>query len=240
MRLLGTWITQSDISFSENLSDFSFDWLCIDMEHSTISYEQMKNHIISINSKGKEAFVRVGKNDSLEIKRALDAGADGIIVPMINSYEEALLAVDSCFYPPIGKRGFGLTRANSFGDKFENYTKNTSLSVKLIVQIEHKNAIKDLEKILSHDMIDGSMIGPYDLSGSLNKPGKFNDKEVQHYLNEYLEIAKRFDKKIGYHLITDNPKELTTIFEKGYDFVALNFDIYYLRLAIKNLLKDSS
>ena len=60
MRLLGTWITQSDISFSENLSDFSFDWLCIDMEHSTISYEQMKNHIISINSKGKEAFVRDG------------------------------------------------------------------------------------------------------------------------------------------------------------------------------------
>lgn len=238
--LLGTWITQGDITFSDSISDFDFDWLCIDMEHTTISFEQMKNHIIAIKSKNKEAFVRVGKNDLLEIKKALDAGADGIIVPMINSYEDAMKAIENCFYPPKGKRGFGLTRANSYGDIFEDYTNQISKKIKLIVQIEHYQVIKDLNQILLNENIYGSFIGPYDLSGSLNKPGKFSDDDVQKYLKQYIEIASGHNKIIGYHLVTENPYEIKEIIGQGYNFIAINFDMFFLRHGIKIFLNKNN
>ena len=100
------------------------------------------------------------------------------------------------FYPPIGKRGFGLTRANSYGDNFEEYTNLISKKIKLIVQVEHYQAIKDLNQILLNEYIYGSFIGPYDLSGSLKKPGKAIDDDVQKYLKQYIEIASGHNKII--------------------------------------------
>ena len=123
-----------------------FDWLCIDMNiHRFLT----QNLIFTIQSKFKKAYVRVGENNPRIIKRVLDAGADGIIVPMVNSAEDALKAIQSVKYPPQGKRGVGLARAQGYGFDFENYKNNKAKEIKLIVQIEHINAIENLHSIFS-------------------------------------------------------------------------------------------
>ena len=104
---IGSWITLNNASVAEILSDAGFDWLCIDMEHSVTDYAEAQQLILTIQSKGLKAFVRVGENNTRIIKRVLDAGADGIIVPSVNSLEEAEKAVQAVKYPPEGKRGVG-------------------------------------------------------------------------------------------------------------------------------------
>ena len=119
--IIGSWITLNNPSVAEILADAGFDWLCIDMEHSVTDYFEAQQLILAIQSKGIKAFVRVGENNMRIIKRVLDAGADGIIVPSVNSAAEAQKAVDSVKYPPFGKRGVGLARAQSYGFGFESY-----------------------------------------------------------------------------------------------------------------------
>ena len=118
---IGSWITLNNSSIAEIMADAGFDWLCIDLEHTTIDYNEVQQLILAIQSKGLKAFVRVGENNPRIIKRVLDAGADGIIVPMVNSKQDALKAVDSVKYPPKGKRGVGLSRAQGYGFNFEKY-----------------------------------------------------------------------------------------------------------------------
>ena len=113
--LIGSWITLNHFSIAEIMSEAGFDWLCIDMEHSVIDYFEAQQLIAIIQSKGIKAFVRVGENNARIIKRVLDAGADGIIVPMVNSKEEAIKAIEAVKYPPKGKRGVGLARAQKYG-----------------------------------------------------------------------------------------------------------------------------
>ncbi len=148
--LIGSWITLNHISVAEVLADAGFDWLCVDLEHSVTDYAEAQQLIMAIQSKGIKAFVRVGENNARIIKRVLDAGADGIIVPSVNSADEARRAVEAVKYPPIGKRGVGLARAQSYGFGFEDYRDNKSTQIKLIVQIEHINAIKQLDNIISN------------------------------------------------------------------------------------------
>ena len=176
---IGSWITLGHFSIAEIMADAGFDWLCIDIEHSVIDFYETEQLIAAIEAKGCVPYVRVGANDPLIIKRVLDAGAKGIIVPMINSKEDAQKAVNAVKYPPVGRRGVGLARAQGYGFDFENYSKTTHAELKVIAQIEHVDAIKNLEEIVLADGVDGTIIGPYDLSGSMGKPGKYDDSDVQ-------------------------------------------------------------
>ena len=198
---IGSWITLNHTSIVEIIAEAGFDWLCVDLEHSVTDYKEAQQLISTIQSKGILAYVRVGENNPLIIKRVLDAGADGIIIPSINSKKEALKAVESIFYPPIGKRGVGLARAQKYGFDFENYRDDKAKKIKIIAQIEHVDAINELESILKIDEIDGTFIGPYDLSGSMGKPGQYDDKDVKEVLLKYEKIVKNYDKLIGYHVI---------------------------------------
>ena len=165
---IGSWITLSHFSIVEIMADAGFDWLCIDLEHSVIDYYEAEILIATIQSKGIKPYVRIGKNDALIIKRVLDAGAEGIIIPMINSKADAIKAIESVKYPPKGSRGVGLARAQNYGFSFNEYYDRINEDIRIIVQIEHIDAIRNLKDILSLDEIHGSIIGPYDLSGSLN------------------------------------------------------------------------
>jgi 2-keto-3-deoxy-L-rhamnonate aldolase RhmA len=181
---LGSWITLNNPSIAEIMADAGFDWLCVDMEHSIIDYSEAQQLIATIQSKGKKAYVRVGENNNRIIKRVLDAGADGIIVPMVNSKEDAIKAIKSTKYPPLGNRGVGLARAQNYGFGFDNYKNNIADKIKLIVQIEHIDAVNNLDDILSLDEIDGTFIGPYDLSGSMGKPDyKLVDEKIKSGYN---------------------------------------------------------
>jgi 2-keto-3-deoxy-L-rhamnonate aldolase RhmA len=225
---LGSWITLNHPSIAEIMADAGFDWLCIDMEHSVTDYFEAQQLIMAIQSKGLKAFVRVGENNSRIIKRILDAGADGIIVPSVSSREEAIKAVQSVKYPPFGKRGVGLSRAQSYGFGFESYKDEKAKEIKLIVQIEHIDAVRNLESIIEVDGVDGTFIGPYDLSGSMGKPGRYDDDDVKEALQRYETVAKRYDKLIGFHVIQPNYDLVVEKMNKGYNFIAFSLDILFL------------
>jgi 2-keto-3-deoxy-L-rhamnonate aldolase RhmA len=225
---LGSWITLNHPSIAEIMADAGFDWLCIDMEHSVTDYFEAQQLIMAIQSKGLKAFVRVGENNSRIIKRILDAGADGIIVPSVSSREEAIKAVQSVKYPPFGKRGVGLSRAQSYGFGFESYKDEKAKEIKLIVQIEHIDAVRNLESIIEVDGVDGTFIGPYDLSGSMGKPGRYDDDDVKEALRRYETVAKKYNKLIGFHVIQPNYDLVVEKMNKGYNFIAFSLDILFL------------
>ena len=234
---LGSWISLGHPSIAEVMADAGFDWLCIDLEHSVTDYFEAQQLIMAIQGKGLKAYVRVGENNTRIIKRILDAGADGIIVPSVNSAEEAVKAVKAVKYPPIGNRGVGLARAQGYGFNFENYRDIKTKDIKLIVQIEHINAIKELNAILKIDGVDGTFIGPYDLSGSLGKPGQWDEPEVVDAMKIYEETVKKYDKWVGFHVVPPDYKLVQEKKKRGYNFVAFSFDAYFLGQTIRDQLK---
>lgn len=225
---IGSWITLNNLSVAEIMADSGFDWLCIDLEHSVIDFNATQNIIIAIHGKGLPAYVRVGENNPLIIKRVLDAGADGIIVPLINSKEDAEKAAQAIRYPPKGKRGVGLARAQKYGFGFDAYKNSYLKKINLIAQIEHIDAVNNLEEILNVDGIDGTFIGPYDLSGSLGKPGMFENSEVKKAIKKYEAVAKKYNKLIGFHVILPDYKLVKRKIKKGYNFLAFSLDIIFL------------
>jgi 2-keto-3-deoxy-L-rhamnonate aldolase RhmA len=236
--LIGTWVTLNHPSIAEIMADAGFDWICVDMEHSVTDYAEAQLLIMAIQGKGVKAFVRVGENNARIIKRVLDAGADGIIVPSVSSKEEAIKAVNAVKYPPLGTRGVGLARAQSYGFDFENYRDNKTKDIKLIVQIEHINAVKELESIINVDGIDGTFIGPYDLSGSMGKPGQYDDEDVKKVLNDYETIAKKHDKLIGYHVIKPDFQLVHDKVNEGYNFIAFSLDTVFLGTKVREQMSQ--
>ena len=235
---IGSWVTLNHPSIAEIMSDAGFDWLCVDMEHSVTDYYEAQLLISAIQSKGIKAYVRVGENNARIIKRVLDAGADGIIVPSVNSKEDAIKAVNAVNYPPIGKRGVGLARAQNYGFNFEDYRDGKAKNITLIVQIEHINAIKELEEIINTDGIDGTFIGPYDLSGSIGKPGNWDDEDVKEALAKYEKIAKKYDKLMGFHVVPPDYNLVNDKIDKGYNFIAFGFDAMFLGSIIRKEIKN--
>lgn len=235
---LGSWISLNNPSIAEIMADAGFDWLCIDMEHSVTDYFEAQQLIMAIQGKGLKAFVRVGENNARIIKRVLDAGADGIIVPSVNSKSDALKAVNAVKYPPHGTRGVGLARAQGYGFNFENYRDGKAKEITLIAQIEHINAIRELDDIIQVEGIDGTFIGPYDLSGSMGKPGQYDDNDVKAALEQYENIAKKYDKWIGFHVVPPDHALLLDKMNKGYNFLAFSFDAYFLGQMMRDQLKN--
>ena len=234
---IGSWITLPHFSIAEVMADAGFDWLCVDMEHSVIDYYEAEQLIATIRAKGIPPFVRVGENNPRIIKRVLDAGAEGIIVPSVNSQQEAIKAVEAIKYPPLGKRGVGLARAQKYGFGFEEYRDNLAKKIRLIVQIEHIDAIRNLDQIINTEGIDGTFIGPYDLSGSIGKPGRYDDEDVQLALNKYEQIANRYNKWMGYHVIRPDHRMVLEKIQKGYNFIAFSLDTLFLGTICRNQLK---
>ena len=234
---IGSWLTLNHFSIAEIMAEAGFDWLCVDLEHSVTDYFEAQQLIATIQSKGLKSYVRVGENNPLIIKRVLDAGADGIIVPSVDSKQEAIEAVRSVKYPPKGRRGVGLARAQKYGFGFDEYRDGKAKEISLIAQIEHINAINELEEIINVEGIDGTFIGPYDLSGSMGKPGRYNDKDVQQALERYEKIAMKYDKLIGFHVIEPDFNLITEKINKGYNFIAFSLDTIFLGKKVRYEMK---
>ena len=231
---LGSWITLNHFSIVEIMADAGFDWLCIDLEHSVIDYFEAEQLIATMEAKGCIPYVRVGENNPLIIKRMLDAGAVGIIVPAVNSKEDAIRAVKSVKYPPLGNRGVGLARAQNYGFGFDEYVEKINSRTIVIVQIEHIDAINNLEEILSTKGVDGSIIGPYDLSGSMGKPGEYNEPDVKKALEKYERLAKDIGKPFGYHVIEPDYKLVLEKIDLGYTIIAFSLDTLFLGSICRN------
>lgn len=225
---IGSWLTIPHQAVVEILSTAGFEWLTIDMEHSPISIETIMNLIGHIQGNGMQALVRVSKNEEVAIKRVLDAGADGVIVPMIKNKAEAIQAVNYVKYPPIGKRGVGLNRAQKYGTAFDTYQEWVKDECVIIAQIEHIDAVNNLEDIFSVSGIDGIIVGPYDLSASMGYPGEYDREDVKLALDKIDFIAKKLNKPLGFHVVDSDHSKTVEKINKGYSFLAFSLDFFFL------------
>lgn len=235
---IGSWITIGNESVTEIMAQRRFDWLTIDMEHSAITLDITQRLIQVIDQYKLPALVRVGEKNSNLIKRVMDAGAAGVIVPNVKTVEEAENAVKSVKYPPIGFRGVGLARAQGYGFQFEAYKKHNQEQGIVIVQIEHVQGIERLEEILAVDGVDASMIGPYDLSGSLSMPGELTHSLVKEQINRYLTICMKMKKPAGLHVIPPDITEVQKRRSEGFSFVAFSLDTLFLGKKIDDELGE--
>ena len=234
---IGSWITVGSPVVAEIMARSGFDWLVVDMEHSAITLDIAQDLIRIIDLCKVPPLVRVGHNQPNLIKRVMDAGAHGVIVPMVNTREEAEQAVHSVKYPPMGFRGVGLARAQKYGRDFEGYRRWNQEHSVVIVQVEHIQAVRNLEEILSVPGVDGFIVGPYDLSGSLGIPGQFDHPEMLEALDNIRTTASRLGSLSGYHVITPEVSAMEAKLQEGYRFLAFSLDILYLGQACTQALE---
>lgn len=225
---IGSWITLGHPAIAEIMAKSGFDWLTVDMEHSAITLHEAQQLIQVIELSDCVPLVRVGENNPNLIKRVMDAGAYGVIVPMINNAKDAKDAVEAVKYPPIGKRGVGLARAQGYGTDFDNYKKWVENDSIVIVQIEHIDAVMNIDEILATEGVDGFIIGPYDLSGSLGIPGDFNHPKVIEALEHVKNAAQRANIIAGFHVVPPEPEQVKIKINEKYRFIAYSLDTLLL------------
>jgi 2-dehydro-3-deoxyglucarate aldolase len=192
--------------------------------------------IRTIDLCGVAPLVRLTSNDPNQIKRVMDAGAHGIVVPMVNSPAEAARAVSATHYAPKGTRGVGLARAQGYGVNFQDYLKWQNDGPVVIVQIEHMDAVAHLEEILNVPGVDGFMIGPYDLSCSMGIPGQFENAEFITTMNRIRETGKRLGCPAGLHIVEPDLQRLEQTICEGYTFIAYSVDIRMLDVSVREAI----
>lgn len=232
---IGSWMTFQFPPIAEMLARAGFDWLVVDLEHTSIDLHEAQTLMMIMENAGVEPLVRVGANDPLIIKRVMDAGAHGIIVPDVRSAEDARAAAASMFYPPRGTRGAGLGRAQGYGMDFDGYLEWLRESAVLIVQIEHVDAVDNLDDILAVDEVDAFMIGPYDLSASIGKPGRFNAPDVMELVGRVTGAIQKSRKVGGIHVVHPDPRQLRTRIDEGYRLIAYGDDMVVIARALADL-----
>ena len=195
---LGAVITLSDLTVSELAGDCGMDFVWIDAEHAPHTVDGVMKHLIALRGTGCAGLVRVRANDPMLIKPYLDLAPDGVIVPMVNTAEEAEKAVAACRYPLTGIRGCGVRRAVRYGAvNFFDYVKRSETEPMVIVQIEHVDAVRNLDKILKVPGIGSICVGPCDLSGSMGILNRMDDPELNKVLDEICAKVKKAGLVLG-------------------------------------------
>tara|TARA_Y100000389_G_C17458536_1_gene519875 strand:- start:52 stop:813 length:762 start_codon:yes stop_codon:yes gene_type:complete len=225
---LGTWITIDHPVIYQAISEYPFDWILIDLEHSAIDFSGLHQAISFFKNTNIGCLVRPPVVDNIYIKRIMDCGADGIIAPNIKNSADVNHALDYMKYPPEGSRGAGLFSAQRFGNSFDSYySKNNKESV-LVVQIENCEAVKNLNKIVAIKHIDALMIGPYDLTSSLGIAGEFDNPLYLNELDKIKSIALKNNIPIGMHIVEPDFAKLRTARKEGYSFLGYGLDFKFI------------
>ncbi len=227
---LGSWMSMAHVSIAEILASAGYDWVVIETEHTAIDNHEVLRLLPAIEHAGAVPLVRLAWNDAIQCKAVLDSGAAGVLVPMVNSRTEAELAVKAVKYPPMGTRGVGLARAQHYGERFAEYVAQANDSTLLIVQIEHVDAVRNIEEILDVPGIDGTFIGPYDLSMSMGLPGQLDHPDILQARRRVLEATKARGLAPGIHLVHPDRAvaDIASVIAEGYQFIALGTDILFL------------
>ena len=227
---IGSWMSMAHPSIAEILALAGYDWIVIETEHTAIDVSEVLRLIIAIEQRGSVPLVRLAWNDPIQAKAVLDSGAAGVLVPMVNTKADAELAVSMTKYPPLGSRGVGLARAQGYGNNFDAYVTNANADTLLLVQIEHREAVENIEQILSVTGIDGVFIGPYDLSLSLGIPGSLNHPDILAAKQKVLSATLAHRLIAGMHFVQPQTaaSDCQKAISEGYRFIALGTDILFL------------
>ncbi len=235
--IYGGWLSLNNFQLCEIFSNLKVDFLGIDLEHTPTTIDQFLKFVTICHSKNIKCLPRIPSLDKILIKRLLDSGADGIIAPNIETEDQIKFLEKSIYYPPYGSRGYGISKASNYGLNFENYIKNWNKKALIVIQIESVNAIKNLENMLQNKSVDGVMIGPYDISGSLGIPGKLNHPEIKKACNKIIAICKKYKKSCGIHDTNPSLKSLNNYKKNGNNFIIIGSDIFILWKSIENINK---
>ncbi len=226
--VFGAWTSIGHPSITEIFTRSGVDFIGIDLEHSTISQEQAQRIIAGSQAAGVACLPRAASHNGEQIKRLLDSGADGIIVPMVSSAAEVERIVQWSKYPPLGRRAFGVARAQGYGEDFDSYVADWNARSSIVIQIESAEGVEAADQMLDHPEVDAAMIGPYDLSGSLGVPGGLDDPRVVEACEHVIAACRRRGKASGTQLIDPTPDEIGATLAAGYTFIVLASDVFVL------------
>jgi 2-keto-3-deoxy-L-rhamnonate aldolase RhmA len=233
---LGAFITFYDPTVTDALCSL-FDFVWIDMEHNALSLESVQAHIMAAEKSSAASLVRVPSHDPTVIKNVLDIGADGIIVPDVRTPEEARQAVAACRYPPEGIRGYGPRRPSRYGQTGGTaFCREANRAIIAVAQLEHIDAIRSIDEILSISGLDSIVFGPNDLSGSMGHMGQPRHPEVQEAMA--LAASKTLETDVSLGIGAGDLDELREWIDKGAQWLAVDDDYSFLyRAAAESVAK---
>ncbi len=231
---IGSWLQIPSPDVAEIMAKNGYDWLVLDMEHAAMSAKDFPNLFRAIECGGALPMVRLRDNSQSSIKAALDAGAKGLIFPMLTSRAELDICMEYTAYPEekegtiYGKRGIGYGRANAFGQNFTSYYAQESKEIFLVAQVEHILAVEDLENMVQHPRLDAILVGPYDLSGSMGIAGDFEHPDFLKAKQRIADVCKKYNINMGIHVVQPNESALLQSMAEGYTFIAYGIDAVFL------------
>ena len=213
---IGSWMQLTDSSVAELMGAAGYDWVAVDLEHGRYGEQQLPDIFRAIQLGGTVPMARVGEVSAYAIKAALEAGAQGVILPMIESAAQLRQAIAWAHYPPRGQRGVGYSRANLWGQDFDGY--RNSFDPFIVAQIEHVGAVRAIPEILQLPGLDALMVGPYDLSASMGLTALAN----------VLAACREHGMPAGQHVVKPGAAQLDDAIASGYRFIAHGTDAIFL------------
>ena len=230
----GLTLTLGTPQIAELVAHLGFDWIWIETEHTTMSLEAVQAQLQAISGTGTQAVVRVDCNDQTTIKRILDTGPDGILIPSVNSREEAEKAIRYIKYPPLGERGIGLARAQGYGLNLGDYVGAANDEVAVLFMIEHIMAVGDIDNILQVEGLDAVMVGSLDLAGSMNLHNDLSNPLIEEQVQKVLTACQRAGVPCG--AFVGDPSQAKARIEQGFSVLTLGADVLLLASGAKNVL----
>ena len=234
---VGTWIQIPHPAVAEILSECGFEWIAADCEHTEITIEGVVSLARAMYGRNSLPMVRVRENDTLAIRQVLDAGAKGVFVPLINTAKEARQAVAATRYPPEGIRGFAYYRANDYGLNFQDYAETANEETLVVVMIETRQAVENVEEIVAVPGVDGVLIGPYDLSGSFGIPGQVESPVMRDAGKRIVTACLESGTAAGIHIVTPDKEKIQNAISDGFRLIALGMDNVFMMNQARNNLE---
>jgi 4-hydroxy-2-oxoheptanedioate aldolase len=227
---IGGWLLLGNTHTAEVMANAGFDWLVVDMQHGLIDYRDLTHMLPAISTTATTPLVRVSGNNPAEIMKALDAGAMGVIVPMVSTREQALTAISACRYPPDGTRSFGPVRAALYGGP--GYATEANSQIACIIMIETEEGLENLEAIVSAPSLGGVFVGPADLALALGTPLSMDSDDPRHVaaVQKILTTCKRFGVPAG--IYSGGPDSARRRLAAGFNFVTLGADATFMMQAL--------
>jgi len=240
-RMIGTEVDLCNPCITEMVGQFGFDFIWIDTEHEANDYHTTLMHIIAARAAGTASMVRIPWNEPYLAKRILEMGPDAIVFPMVNTAEELQKAADACMYPPYGKRGFGPRRCSHYGaDDMMEYIQDAPNRVCCLAQLESAEAVRNLDEMLKIPHVDGFILGPCDLSGSINLLHQLDHPEVMAFIDLAIEKCRRAGRAIGLATGTTTEEEYRFWYDRGIQFLSAGNDISAIVAASRKRFEEMS
>lgn len=234
---LGGWIMIGHPAIAELMAGEGFDWIGVDLEHTTTDVRTFYEMALAVQGTGCDLLARLHSCDPVLAKLVLDAGAQGVIVPSVNTPQQAAQAAAMTRFPPDGTRGVSLCRATDYGRNFSNYFAHHNDEVLVAVMLEHIDAVGQADAILATPGIDAAFIGPYDLSASMGLAGQLDHPDVLAAQKTVLEACARHHVAPGIHVVPVDGEELARRVAAGFRFVACGTDGRFILHGCREMLR---